>query len=128
MSFDKLLYYYQQELAYIRTIGPLFSKAHPQIASYLSLDHNPIGDPHVARIIEAFALANARIRCHEFDCSNEVNDALWQFLHPYAFTTIPAFSIVQFRLPDLGYLPEIKSIPSQTVLRSQPIEGSNCIP
>ncbi len=59
---DELLPYYNRELAFIRDMGAEFAEAHPKIAGRLRLGPDSAKDPHVARMIEAFAYLNARIR------------------------------------------------------------------
>ena len=62
----ELLPYYNQELEYVRKMGAEFAAAHPKIAGRLQLDRDGSEDPHVSRLIEAFAFLSARIR-HKLD-------------------------------------------------------------
>jgi type VI secretion system protein ImpG len=50
-----LLHYYVQELAYLRRAGVSFAQRYPKVASRLELSENESPDPHVERLIEAFA-------------------------------------------------------------------------
>ncbi|HUT09706.1 MAG TPA: type VI secretion system baseplate subunit TssF [Thermoguttaceae bacterium] len=52
---DELLPYYNRELAFIRRLGAEFAEAHPKIAGRLCLGPDAAEDPHVERLIEAFA-------------------------------------------------------------------------
>ena len=52
---DELLPYYHRELAFIRRLGGEFAEAHPKIAGRLRLSPDAAEDPHVERLIEAFA-------------------------------------------------------------------------
>jgi type VI secretion system protein ImpG len=96
MKDDDLLFYYQQELAFIRQLGAEFAEAHPKIAGRLRLGPKTSEDPHVSRLIEAFALSNARIRHKLDDEFPEISDALLAILHPHYLAPIPSMSIVQF--------------------------------
>ena len=59
---DRLLPYYNRELEYLRRFGAEFAREHPKIAGRLRLGDDLSEDPHVSRIIEAFALLAARTR------------------------------------------------------------------
>ena len=61
---DELLPYYNDELSYIRNLAAEFAKDHPKIAKRLRVSPDAIEDPHVARLIEAFAYLNARPAWH----------------------------------------------------------------
>lgn len=57
---DDLLQHYNSELRFIRRMGQMFAKDHPKIAGRLGIVEDHIEDPHVSRLIEAFAYLNAR--------------------------------------------------------------------
>ena len=64
---DELLDYYNRELTYIRRLAAEFAEAHPKIAERLRLGPDDASDdPHVERLIEAFAYLTARVR-HKLD-------------------------------------------------------------
>ena len=53
---DDLLRNYENELSYLRQMGAQFAEKYPKIASRLRLEASKeTGDPHVERLIEAFA-------------------------------------------------------------------------
>ena len=79
---DELLPYYNRELAFIRRLGAEFAEAHPKIAGRLRLGPDAAEDPHVERLIEAFAYLNARIRHKLDDDFPEITDALLGVLYP----------------------------------------------
>ena len=52
---DELLTYYEQELSFLRRMGAEFGAQYPKIAGRLLLEPNRCEDPHVERLIQAFA-------------------------------------------------------------------------
>src|SRR5688572_3167483 len=95
---DELLPYYNRELSYIRRLGAEFADTHPKIAGRLRLGRETTDDPHVARLIEAFAFLNARIRHKLDDDFPEITDAMLGVLYPHYLAPIPSAAIAQFVL------------------------------
>ncbi len=122
---DELLLYYQQELAFIRRLGEQFAEAHPKIAGRLRLGPKTVEDPHVARLMEAFALGNARIRHKIEDELPEITDALLSALNPEALAPIPSMSVIQFQT-NPSKLSTARTIPTDTEIESEVINGVNC--
>jgi len=58
---EELLHYYERELAYVRRMGAEFAQRYPKIAGRLQLEPTKCEDPHVERLIEAFAFLAARV-------------------------------------------------------------------
>jgi type VI secretion system protein ImpG len=52
---DELLLYYERELDYLRKSAAQFAEKHPKVASRLVLEPTKCEDPHVERLLEAFA-------------------------------------------------------------------------
>lgn len=125
MPKDDLLYYYNQELAFIRQLGAEFAEAHPKIASRLRLGAKSVEDPHVARLIEAFALLNAKTRCKLEDDLPEYRDALLDILYPHYQAPIPSMSIMQLQ-PTAGKLMGKKVIAKNTQIISDANYGEQC--
>ena len=73
---DDLLPYYESELVFIRKLAQEFAAAHPQAAARLKLEPTRSADPHVERLIEAFALLSGRVRRKLDDEFPELTDAL----------------------------------------------------
>ncbi len=94
--FDELLPFYNSELRFMREMAKEFADAHPKIASRLRLSREAIDDPHVGRMIEAFAFLNSRIRYKLDDEFPELTDGLLNILYPHYLLPIPSMSIVQF--------------------------------
>lgn len=122
---DELLPYYEKELAYIRQLGAEFSKEHPKIASRLGINDEVIEDPHVSRLIEAFAYLNARISHKLDDDFPELTDALFEVMFPHYQRPIPSMSIVQFT-PDKDQLDGKYTVERHTLLETDHFQGENC--
>jgi len=124
---DELLPYYNRELAFLRQMGAEFAAAHPKIAGRLRMGPDVAEDPHVARMIEAFAYLNARTRHKLDDDFPEITEALLGVLYPHYLAPIPSMSIVQFQLDRAqseltsGYL-----IDRRSTVETEPIEGQPC--
>ncbi|MBY0513353.1 MAG: type VI secretion system baseplate subunit TssF [Gemmataceae bacterium] len=95
---SKSLYeYYDAELYFIRKLARDFADRYPAAAARLKLE--PAGastDPHVERLIEAFALLAGRIRNKIHDEFPELTDALLSVLYPHALALMPSCAVVQF--------------------------------
>ena len=73
---DELLSYYERELVYLRQSGAEFAEKYPKIASRLLLEPTRCEDPHVERIIEAFAFLAARVHLKIDDEFPEITESL----------------------------------------------------
>jgi type VI secretion system protein ImpG len=96
MSVEDLLPYFERELTYFRHLADEFSLQQPMVAGRLRMDSSGRGDPHVERLIQAFALLNARIRHKLDDDFPELTDSMLEILYPHFLRNIPARGIVQF--------------------------------
>ena len=124
---DELLPYYNRELAFIRNLGAEFAAAHPKIAGRLRLGPDAAKDPHVARLIEAFAFLNARIRHKLDDDFPEVSESLLNVLYPHYLAPIPSLAIVQFHLDrQQGELTTGYTINRGETIETEPIDGQPC--
>src|SRR5262249_14463684 len=102
---DDLLTYYERELSFLRQIGAEFAVKYPKIASRLLLEADKCEDPHVERLIQAFAFLAGRIHHKIDDEFPEITDALLGVLYPHYLAPLPSMSIVQFVLdPKQGKL------------------------
>ncbi len=97
-SQEELLRYYKSELTYLRQMGSVFAERYPKIAKRLELGHEECADPHVERLIEAFAFLTARLQ-HELDSEfPDITSALLGILGPQLTSPIPSMAIAQFNL------------------------------
>ena len=121
---DELLPYYNEELAFVRDMAAEFADAHPKIAGRLRLSGETIEDPHVARLIEAFAYLNARTRHKLDDDFPELTEALLGVLYPHYLAPIPSMAIAQFTAaPDLK---AASNVPRHTEIETEPVDGEPC--
>jgi type VI secretion system protein ImpG len=124
---DALLTYYNRELSYIRRLAGQFAQAHPKIAARLRLGPDSSEDPHVERLIEAFAYLNARTRRKLEDDFPEITEALLGVLYPHYLVPIPSMAIVQFELAvEQNGLTVGATLPRHTQLETEPIQGLPC--
>jgi type VI secretion system protein ImpG len=124
---DELLPYYNRELAFLRKMGAEFAEAHPKIAGRLRLGPDLAEDPHVARMIEAFAYLNARTRHKLEDDFPEITEALLGVLYPHYLAPVPSAAIVQFALdPTQSELTTGYQIDRGATIETEPIEGQPC--
>lgn len=124
---DELLPYYNRELAFIRHMGAEFAEAHPKIAGRLRLGPDAAKDPHVARMIEAFAYLNARTRHKLDDDFPEVSESLLSVLYPHYLAPIPSMAIIQFALDrQQGELTTGYEIQRGSTVETEPIDGQPC--
>jgi type VI secretion system protein ImpG len=127
MPDDPLLPYYERELTFLRQLGAEFASKYPKIASRLLLEADKCEDPHVERLIQAFAFLAARIHHKLDDEFPEITDALLGVLYPHYLAPIPSMSIAQFVLDhDQGKLTSGHRIPQGSMLYSQSVNGSPC--
>ena len=56
-----LLPHYERELAFLRSHAEEFGRRYPRVAGRLAVSGEVLQDPHVERMIQAFALLSSRI-------------------------------------------------------------------
>jgi type VI secretion system protein ImpG len=124
---DELLHYYERELTFLRQMGAEFAEKYPKVAGRLLLEPTRSEDPHVERLMQAFAFLTARVQHKIDDEFPEVTDALLHVLYPHYLAPIPSMSVVQF-VPDpqRGKLTNGYTVERDTVLYSQPVHGTPC--
>lgn len=121
---DELLPYYNQELGYLRKLGAEFAKANPKIAGRLRWGADLPEDPHVARMIEAFAYLNARTRHKLDDDFPELAEAMLGVLYPHYLAPRPSAAVVQFELDRAqSGLTSGYQIKRGSTLETEPVHG-----
>ncbi len=124
---DELLLYYEDELKYLRQSAVQFAEKYPKIASRLVLEPNKCEDPHVERLLEAFAFLAARVHLKIDDGFPEITEALLGVVYPHLIRPVPSMSIVEFQLDaDQGKLAAGFPIDRGAVLHSRPVGGIPC--
>jgi type VI secretion system protein ImpG len=120
---EKFLDVYNRELGYLRNLGVEFGRKYPKVASRLALEKDRCDDPHVERIIEAFAFLAARIHLRIEDEFPEISAALLDTLYPHFLRPVPSMSIVQFLLDREQSSTTPAAIPRGQALVSRPGNG-----
>jgi type VI secretion system protein ImpG len=92
---EQLLPYYESELGYLRRNLREFAERYPKIAGRLLISGEVCEDPHTERMIEAFALLNARIAKRLDDDYPEFTESLFEVLYPHYLRPFPSCSIAQ---------------------------------
>src|SRR5215469_8117334 len=125
---DELLRYYEDELSYLRQTGAQFAEKYPKIASRLRLETSKeTEDPHVERLIEAFAFLAARIHLKLDDDFPEIAEALLSMVYPHLVRPIPSMAIANFQLDvEGGKLTTGLKIKRGSTLYSRPVGGVPC--
>ena len=124
---DELLFYYERELDFVRNLSADFAQRYPEVAGRLELDAARSGDPHVERLIEAFALLTARIRMRLDDDFGQISDALLGILYPHFLSPIPSLSIAQLHAdPEAAKVKGGLQVERGTLLFSKASGGVRC--
>ena len=124
---DELLGYYERELSFFRQMGAEFAEKYPKIAGRLQLEPDTCEDPHVERLIEAFAFLASRVHLKVDDEFPEITESLLNVLYPHLLAPIPSMSIVQFVLdPSQVSLQSGQRIPRGAMLYSRSVAGTSC--
>jgi type VI secretion system protein ImpG len=127
-SSERLFSYYDRELTFIRQLALDFKARYPRVADRLALDAAAQStDPHVERMIEAFALLTANVQVKLDDEFPELTDALLNVLYPHYLAPLPSMAIVQFSLlPGSMDAPQGLVLPRHSYLVADPVEGVPC--
>jgi type VI secretion system protein ImpG len=125
---DDLHRYYEQELTFFRQMAGEFAQKYPKVAARLQLDESRESqDPHVERLIEAFALLGARVRRKIDDEFPEVVESFLNMLYPHYLRPVPPMAIAQFQFETQQTRPtEPASVPAGSMLNSRPSGGLEC--
>lgn len=123
---EALLPYYERELAFLRRYSQDFAERYPKIAARLASSGEQGDDPHVERMIEAFALLTARVNKKLDDDHPEFTEALLEVLYPHYLRPFPSCSIAQFNLPHDGAPAQPAVVRRGTQLLSREVRGVPC--
>lgn len=125
---DRLLPYYESELAYLRRNLREFAERYPRIAGRLSMSGEVCEDPHTERMIESFAFLNARIAKRLDDDYPEFTEALFDVLYPHYLRPFPSCSIARLDVAAAAkQQTTVSTIPRGTRLTTRPVRGVTCI-
>jgi type VI secretion system protein ImpG len=124
---DELLLYYERELNYLRQLGAEFAEKYPKVAGRLVLEADKCEDPHVERLLEAFAFLAARVHLKIDDEFPEITEALLSILYPHYIRPVPSMCIVEMHLDaDQGGMAAPQKVPRGAALNSKPVGGVPC--
>jgi type VI secretion system protein ImpG len=124
---DDLLLYYERELTFLRQMGGEFAVKYPKIASRLMIEPDKCEDPHVERMLEAFAFLAARVHLKIDDEFPEITEALLSILYPHYMRPIPSMSVAEFHVDSAQVTPDAGlKLDRGALLRSRPLQGVPC--
>lgn len=124
---EDLLPYYERELGHLRGLSGEFARRYPKIARRLSLEGDQCEDPHVERIIEAFAFLTARIHRKLDDEFPEITEAFMQVLYPHYTRPFPSCTILQLDTdPDNPEIGSRYTVPRHHPAVSPTVGGMPC--
>jgi type VI secretion system protein ImpG len=123
---EDLLPYYEHELSVFRNMGKEFAKSYSKIAQRLLLEPDKCDDPHVERLIEAFAFLAGRVHHKIDDEFPEITEALLSILYPHYLQPIPSMSIAQFKPdPDQAQLSTGYEVKQNSQLYAKSVAGAD---
>lgn len=124
---SELLPYYERELLFVRKMASEFAERYPERASALKLTRNGCEDPHVERMIEAFALIAGRIQRKIDEEFPEITQALLELLYPHFLRQVPSMAVVQFEVdPEQSKSATGQVVPRGAFAYSEPLGGVQC--
>jgi type VI secretion system protein ImpG len=97
--------FYEEELNYLIEAGREYARLHPDRANFLSLTDPRHRDPHVERLVEAFAFLTGNVRQKLEDDFPELTHSFLSLVWPYHLRPIPSMAMLEFR-PRRGMLRE----------------------
>jgi type VI secretion system protein ImpG len=126
-NLEDLLPYYERELGFLRSYSREFATRYPKIAGRLLMGGGVCEDPHIERMIEAFALLNARVAKRLDDDYPKFTEALFDVLYPHYLRPFPSCSIARFDyLRVAGQLSGTSDLARHTYLATRPVHGGAC--
>jgi type VI secretion system protein ImpG len=123
---EELLPYYERELTFIRQMAAEFAEKYPKVAGRLVLEPDTCEDPHVERLIEAFALLCGRVHHKLDDEFPEITEALLDVLYPHYLRPVPSQAIAQFQLDDSQSAAASTQVAVGTAVHTQAEDGQFC--
>ncbi|OED43357.1 hypothetical protein ACH42_10285 [Endozoicomonas sp. (ex Bugula neritina AB1)] len=113
---DSLMGWYEKELGLLLEGGAQFSKKHPELARHLGSNTDGVDDPHVARVVESFALLTAHLSRQQSEESVNIYSSLLDIVFPLCVQTMPSAS--QIRIAPSKNHPSVSVLPSGTRFRA----------
>lgn len=123
---QKMLEYYNNELAYLREAGAKFAEHYPKIAARLALNESEVADPYVERLLEGFSFLTARIKLKMDAEFPRFIQRLIEVTYPNYLAPTPAMCIVRLTPGELVRNQRSSYMaPKGSRLRSNPIPGAS---
>lgn len=123
---EQMLPYYESELGYLRRDLRDFAERYPRIAGRLLISGEVCEDPHTERMIESFALLNARIAKRLDDDYPEFTEALFEVLYPHYLRPFPSCSIARMDFGGAANQAGASVVARGTQLNTRPVRGAAC--
>jgi type VI secretion system protein ImpG len=125
---ERLLEYYNVELAHLRESAGEFAREYPKIAGRLALDKDAAEicpDPYVERLLEGFAWLAARVHLKLDAEFPRFTQSLLETVYPHYLAPIPSMAIVRFD-PEASESALVKgvTVPRGTTMRSNLGKGN----
>ncbi len=114
--------YYQDELRYLREVGPEFARANPELARFLG-DRG--SDPDVERVLEGVAFLCGRVRQKLDDELPELTANMMALLWPHYLRPVPSMSVLEL-LPDVEGMRSPLVVEAGAEFASVPVDGTRC--
>lgn len=124
---EELLPYYERELGFLRRYSREFAEKYPRIAGRLSMARESSEDPHIERMIQSYALLNARTAKKIEDSYPEFTEALFEVLYPHYLRAFPSCSIAKLDYASATAQATAEVIlPRGTEMSTKPVKGVSC--
>jgi type VI secretion system protein ImpG len=123
---DRLLNYYERELTFIREMGTHFAEKYPKIAGRLLLEPDKCEDPHMERLIEAFAFISGRIHKKIDDDFPTITESIMGITYPHYNNPIPSMTLVKFEPIKKSVTEKGIKLERDIPLFSKPIQNIPC--
>ena len=113
--------YYEEELNYLIEAGREYARIHPDRALFLNLSDPRHRDPHVERLVEAFAFLTGNVRRKLDDDFPELTHSLLELVWPYHLRPIPSMALLEFK-PNSEQVRERQTVPRGFLVDSLPVK------
>ncbi|WP_321892225.1 type VI secretion system baseplate subunit TssF [Paraburkholderia tropica] len=119
--------YYQRQLTYIQGAFSEFAQEHPKIAARLGAQAGDVRDPHVARLLEAFAWSAARSEQRIDRWPLELPLRILDGIDLNVTAPLPSLGVVRFRPDAAGAhtATGLRLARGTTVTMGQPVDGQS---
>ena len=111
--------YYEEELNYLVEAGREYARLHPERARLLNLSDPRSRDPHVERLVEAFAFLTGSVRQRLDDDFPQLTHALLDLVWPHYLRPVPPMALLRF-FPVEGMVRERQRVPKGYLVDSRP--------